>query len=293
MASRGTAELLILLALAGCPAEEEVEGPIVLLPDDDDSAADDDDDATPDERVLRLWRVDRTVRAAGEDDRLEALAGAALGLPGTWPQTIELPDGTPLPGLTLHPDATGALDECEVLESASGWGPLPPDEASGTLTITSDAGLSNPLVLVADGERFEGSGDFDGVSNSWSLDASEPASLPPGALAGFDAPGLPGPGQPGPGPINLLGTLSVSWTPVGADAVEILLLRFASPVNDQGWEAMRCLVADAGAFAFAPIELAGPGTGPLVVSVSAAEWTLTERLEAVSVRVLATELTSG
>lgn len=298
MANRGVLELSLILLL-GCPADDdEPEGAFLpdddgpeQVQDDDDSSADDDN---PDEEgMLRLWRVDRRVRVAGQDDRIEGLAGAALGAPGPWPSTVALPDGTPLPGLALQPEGELELDSCETLNRDTGWGDLPPGDAAGTLVITSQAGLSAPLTLSADSGHFSGQSEFDGVSTGWDLEASGVDGLVDGPVASFAAPLAPSNTLPSPGPINLLGPLSVSWTATGADAVEILLLRFASPVDTQNWEALRCRVIDDGVFVFQPIELAGPGTGGLVLSVTTAEWSTNELFEAVSSRVLSSEASSG
>ena len=261
--------LLIVPVLPGCPSEEEPDEPIVLLDDDDSAAISDDDDddsaVVPGPEILQAWVSDLEILGSGPDplgrSQAEAIATTDLTPLGAW----RLPDGTPVPGLGLHPDRGDLIEGCEAIDSVASDGLPAGFDVGAALVLAPSSGDSLALPLL-DGRYVLEDGPRPASAMAWTL------SAPEGELtASMTAPRRPVGVQPGPGTLSLLSPRNITWTPGGGD-VEILLLRFASLVNETAWEAIRCVAEDDGAFIVDPTGLAGPNTGDLVLTLTRASW---------------------
>jgi hypothetical protein len=270
-ARRSSWTLCLVAALAGCPTEPDEEDPIVLL-DDDDSAAvtdDDDDDSAdpvPVAELLQAWVVDREIFSGNPDPLGESHAvGTAVSSPaavGPW----RLVDGTPVPGLGLHPDRADLLEACEEFTSVT-LDALPATFDVGPALVLAPSSGDPVALPLGDMHYRLDDGPRLSSAATWTLtdDDSE-------FSATLQAPTRPIGVLPGPGTISLVSPRNITWTP-GGGPVELLLLRFASAVNETAWEAVRCVAEDDGSFILDPTPLAGPNTGSLVFTVSRSVWT--------------------
>ncbi len=258
---------LILILLAGC-AVEDPDGPPAVLLDDDDSAVDSDDDdssVVPGPALLQAWVSDVELLGAGPDplgrSHAEAAALTSAAPLGAW----RLADGTPVPGLGLHPDRGDLVEACEVFDATSFDGLPAGFDVGAALVLAPSAGDSVALPWDDGRYRLDEGPRLEGAS-AWTL--SSPDATWSVALS---APPRPTGVQPGPGTISLLGPRSISWAP-GGGPVEIVLLRFASAVNRTNWEAVRCVAEDDGSFLLDPTPLAGPFSGDLLLTVTRSTW---------------------
>lgn len=264
---RGSPALAALLLTLGCPSGAPPDEPLVLLDDDDDSAwlPDDDDSAVEPPLRLQAWIVDQEILGlepapVGESHAAASALLAPVGL-GAW----RLADNAPVPGLGLHPDRADLLEACEALDASSPDGLPAGADLGSELRLSPSSGDTLTLPWV-DGRYLLDAGPPISGAPSWTLSAGSPDP----ALA-FSAPTRPAGVQPGPGTFSLGSTQQVTWTPADGP-VEILLLRFDSPINTSDWEAVRCVAEDDGVFSIDPTSLAGPNTGSLVFTVSRASW---------------------
>lgn len=268
MIERSASWLVCWGLLLGCPQQVEPEPPITLADDDDDSAAladDDDSSALPDPR-LQAWIADLETLGFGPDP-LGSSQGRATGVVdltplGDW----RLPDGTPVPGLGLHPDRDDLLEACEEIDSTSLDG-LPSGADLGPALVLAPSTGDSATLLPEDGRYVLEDGPRLSSAGAWTLSDQD------GALAiDWSAPGRPSGVLPGPGTFSLVSPRNITWT-AGGGPVEILLLRFGSQTSTLNWEAIRCVAEDDGAFVLDPTPLAGPFTGDLVLSLTRAAWT--------------------
>ncbi len=267
IARRGSLLLSGLLLLAGCPSAPPVEEPIVLLDDDDsaDEPDDDDDSAVDPPLLLQAWIADIETLGTGPDALGQSHAvSAALTQPaplGPW----QLSNGTPVPGLGLHPDRADLFEGCEEIDSIAVDGLPAGADVGPALVLAPSSGDSHALPL-SDGRYRIDAGPRLSAASQWTLSDAEADLVVP-----FSAPTRPTGILPGPGTISLLSPRNITWAPADGP-VEIVLLRYASLVNVNAWQAVRCVAEDDGAFVIDPTSLAGPNTGDLELTVSRAEW---------------------
>ena len=186
-------------------------------------------------------------------------------------------------------------------------GETPAGDTSDGTTVTddtttaTDGGATDVTVeRVGDVYRLEAEGPSGG--DSWSLaipgGSDWPGSETPEALSGPPAPaGV----LPTPGTLSALSSVHVGWTPGDEEAIEVVMVRYASPADTGSWEGLRCLALDDGTYTIDASALAAAGSGDIQIFVSRARWAVLDAvpsegrpaLDAGFVRSVSFQMTPG